>query len=162
AAHGRELWRSDGTQAGTQLVLDIVPGVASSHPSQLTVVGDTVFFVVGIQLWRTDATVAGTQLLHNSVNPKELTASADAPLCVGGGPVFCVVRVQLGRAAPTVAGPQLHHTRVNPKELTAFADVLLFTGGTAAEGLELWRSDGTAAGTVLLKDIRPGADSAAP
>ena len=33
--NGRELWKSDGTAAGTQLVKDIFPGSASSTPFRL-------------------------------------------------------------------------------------------------------------------------------
>ena len=29
-------------------------------------------------------------------------------------------------------------------------------------GIELWKSDGTAAGTVLVADIRPGSDGSSP
>ena len=41
---------------------------------------------------------------------------------------------------------------------------LLFFAGTdgSAAGIELWKSDGTAAGTVLVKDIAPGVEDAAP
>src|SRR6516164_6031001 len=47
---GTELWKSDGTAAGTQLVKDINPGQTngipnSSNPSDLTVAGNTVFFL---------------------------------------------------------------------------------------------------------------------
>jgi ELWxxDGT repeat protein len=35
----------------------------------------------------------------------------------------------------------------------------LFTASDSAHGTELWRSDGTAEGTVLLKDVRPGPQS---
>ena len=31
--HGRELWKSDGTAAGTVLVKDINPGSIGSYPS---------------------------------------------------------------------------------------------------------------------------------
>ena len=41
---GRELWKSDGTAAGTVLVKDINPGSASSDPSYLTNVNGTLFF----------------------------------------------------------------------------------------------------------------------
>ena len=34
-----------------------------------------------------------------------------------------------------------------------------FAGTTAAEGIELWVTDGTPAGTVLVKDINPSGDS---
>src|SRR5690606_713333 len=43
--HGAELWRSDGTPAGTYRVRDIRPGAASSSPVHLTTVGDRVFFI---------------------------------------------------------------------------------------------------------------------
>ena len=52
--HGNELWKSDGTAAGTTLVKDIVPGgytgyyggyyPNSSYPSNLTNVNGTLFF----------------------------------------------------------------------------------------------------------------------
>ena len=35
AAHGLELWKNDGSVAGTSLVADISPGPASSSPSSL-------------------------------------------------------------------------------------------------------------------------------
>src|SRR5262249_8795129 len=69
----RERWRSDGTAAGTYLVKDIFPGTSSdpmnpggsSNPSNLTVVGSTLFFTAasrdtvaspnrGVELWKTD------------------------------------------------------------------------------------------------------------
>ena len=39
---------------------------------------------------------------------------------------------------------------------------LFFTANDATTGRELWKSDGTAAGTVLVKDINPGSDSSGP
>src|SRR5438270_10278726 len=44
AAHGTELWRSDGTNAGTS-VIDIVAGSGSSMSAELIAVGDTLYFV---------------------------------------------------------------------------------------------------------------------
>src|SRR5262249_39719521 len=54
--HGRELWRSDGTAAGTVLVKDINPGSGSSNPEGLTLSGGHLFFtaddgVHGVELW---------------------------------------------------------------------------------------------------------------
>src|SRR5262245_60079248 len=53
---GRELWVSDGTEAGTRLVQDIFPGAPSSAPANLTVGGDRLFFAAddrphGRELW---------------------------------------------------------------------------------------------------------------
>jgi ELWxxDGT repeat protein len=49
-----------------------------------------------------------------------------------------------------------------PAELTNVSGKLFFTGSTSAEGAELWSSTGDAAGTVLVKDIAPGAASSQP
>src|SRR5262245_46730855 len=41
---GKELWRSDGTEAGTVRLKDIRPGSATSFPSELTTINGTLFF----------------------------------------------------------------------------------------------------------------------
>src|SRR5262245_59081700 len=43
-AQGNELWRSDGTEAGTTFVKDIRPGRGGSSPRELTNVNGTLFF----------------------------------------------------------------------------------------------------------------------
>jgi ELWxxDGT repeat protein len=43
--------------------------------------------------------------------------------------------------------------------LTNVNGILLFAASDGVHGSELWSSDGTAAGTVMIKDIRPGAES---
>src|SRR4051812_30337093 len=40
--------------------------------------------------------------------------------------------------------------------------VAYFPGIEGTTGTELWRSDGTKAGTFLVKDIRPGVDGSSP
>jgi len=61
---GQELWKTDGTAAGTVLVKDINPGTANGNPQLLTLVGSTIFFAAfdsaGTELWKTDGTPAGT------------------------------------------------------------------------------------------------------
>src|SRR3954470_11899928 len=66
--HGRELWRSDGTNEGTWLVKDINPDTANANVNDIVVSGNKIFFsaddgVHGQQLWVTDGTSDGTQLL---------------------------------------------------------------------------------------------------
>ena len=66
--NGGELWKSDGTAAGTVLVKDIRPGLSTSYPGNLTAVGNTLFFtaddgVNGTELWKSDGTTAGTVLV---------------------------------------------------------------------------------------------------
>jgi ELWxxDGT repeat protein len=42
--HGRELWRSDGTESGTYMVADIAAGQSSSSPGALTAFRGQLFF----------------------------------------------------------------------------------------------------------------------
>jgi ELWxxDGT repeat protein len=57
SVNGRELWRTDGTAAGTVLVKDIWPGSGSSLPYFLTNVNGVLYFTVdngvhGAEVWR--------------------------------------------------------------------------------------------------------------
>ena len=83
--HGDELWRSNGTPAGTVQVSDIAIGPTSSLPDQFTAAGSsTLYFVAedgiwGRELWRTDGTAPGTRrvtdinLGSGNSNPLDLT-----------------------------------------------------------------------------------------
>ncbi len=82
---GAELWKSDGTPAGTTLVKDINVGAAGSSLAELTDVGGTLFFVAddginGAELWKSDGTAAGTVMVKSimlgtaSSSPAVLTA----------------------------------------------------------------------------------------
>ncbi|PHS31491.1 MAG: hypothetical protein COA92_07920, partial [Sulfurovum sp.] len=59
--HGRELWKSDGTEAGTVMVKDIYTGSYSSRPENIISVNGTVYFTAttsaqGEELWKSDGT----------------------------------------------------------------------------------------------------------
>lgn len=69
-AAGSEIWVTDGTEAGTMMLLDIVPGPEDSNPYKLTKVGDKVFFLAtstefGREIWVTDGTAAGTSMVKD-------------------------------------------------------------------------------------------------
>ena len=51
---------------------------------------------------------------------------------------------------------------INPSNLTVVGNTLYFSAADGVNGTELWKSDGTALGTVLVKDIRPGSSSSSP
>src|SRR5215207_5772750 len=70
--HGFELWRSDGTAAGTRLVADVCPGSCASLPRNLAVAGGRLFFLAtgpeGFELWVSDGTRAGTTQVRSRAN----------------------------------------------------------------------------------------------
>ena len=70
--HGREVWVTDGTTAGTDLLVDLRPGTGDGYlaytGNDLSPVGGAVYFggddgVHGTEVWSTDGTAAGTQRL---------------------------------------------------------------------------------------------------
>jgi ELWxxDGT repeat protein len=171
---GEEFYVSDGTAAGTTLLKDINPGATGSNPTGLTVFGGKIYFgatdgAVGAELWASDGTAAGTGLVKNVGG----AAGASVVAVDAAGPtLFFFVRegaaVKLGKSDGTAAGTvQVADLgpaglNINPSTYTATGmdnGILVFSASDAAHGTEPWRSDGTAAGTTLLKDINPGATS---
>jgi len=49
-----------------------------------------------------------------------------------------------------------------PDELTPCDGHFFFEANNGSDGRELWKSDGTEQGTVMVRDIRPGSDSSYP
>src|SRR5262245_51066265 len=73
-ATGHELWKSDGTSSGTQLVRNINEeiggGLLDSNPRDLVNLNGTLLFAAnsgsaGYELWRSDGTSSGTQLVRD-------------------------------------------------------------------------------------------------
>jgi ELWxxDGT repeat protein len=174
--NGLELWKSDGTAAGTVLVKDINPGSSGSYPRNLTVMGNTLFFtaddgVNGNELWKSDGTAAGTVLVKD-INPGS-SGSYPRNLTVMGNTLFFaaddgVNGNELWKSDGTAAGTVLVKD-IRPgsswsylRYLTAVGNTLFFAANDGVNGLELWKSDGTAAGTVLVSDIRPGSKDSIP
>lgn len=67
---GIELWKSNGTNAGTVMVKDIRSSTGSSSPQNLINVNGTLFFSAdsgsgGIELWKSDGTSAGTVMVKD-------------------------------------------------------------------------------------------------
>lgn len=57
---GAELWKTDGTAAGTSVVKDIVPGRDGSHPVVSAALEKALLFQIGDQVWRTDGSEEST------------------------------------------------------------------------------------------------------
>lgn len=171
---GRELWRTDGTPAGTRLVRDLLPGSAGSSPHDLVALGGKVYFLAetgtGEGLWRTDGTAAGTVLIRRLT--LQGVPSQGQDLTVAGNRLFFVVRnemtgPELFVSDGTFRGTRLLELRPGPKgsypqALTAIGGKLLFAADDGETGLEPWVSDGTPRGTRRLGDLAPGPNASSP
>ena len=160
-AHGGELWRTDGTPTGTQLVKDIVPGSGSSAPWELTDFGGSLYFVANGTLFRSNGTPGGTTRFR-----ADLKVAAGESLAVHAGRLyFAADDGASGRELWRTDGTDAGTSRVadivpgpagsDPLRTLSAGGLLYFTAEDAA-GRELWRTDGTAAGTLRILDIRPG------
>ncbi len=168
-ATGLELWVSDGTAAGTRLVRDIQPGPASSSPGSFKTNGARAFFAAtdptrGNELFSSDGTSAGTVVLIDA-NPL-LNGSSPIPTAVVGVNVYFSATESTGARQVYVSDGTVAGTRrlsVFGAGLGVVADAVAGPGPFVlfsafdATGLDLWRSDGTVAGTVRLRDATPGA-----
>ena len=67
-----------------------------------------------------------------------------------------------GTVLPRDSSLQVAHGTPVPLGAALPGDLLYFRAETVQSGEELWRSDGTAEGTVLVKDIRQGVASSRP
>jgi ELWxxDGT repeat protein len=88
AATGSELWISDGTGPGTQMVADLVPGMGSGAPDQLIGVGQRVYFqanlpAIGKELFVSDGTKANTALVSDFWPGRRGSDPKSPALCAG-------------------------------------------------------------------------------
>ena len=163
--NGRELWRTDGTAVGTVLVRDIFPGTASSNPESLVALGDRLYFSAddglhGVELWRSDGTFEGTTMdmeinLHGSSNPKDLTVFQDMLLFNAFSPdageeLWIVEAGKLPRVLKHIAEGARSSS---PAGFTVWQGYVYFQADDGVHGTELWRTDGTTAGTVMVRDV---------
>ncbi|WP_426749734.1 ELWxxDGT repeat protein [Myxococcus sp. Y35] len=176
---GPELWKSDGTEAGTVRVRDISPGGRGSAPSSLRSAGGLLFFTAdngatGKEPWKSDGTEAGTVLLRD-IKPGAATSYPDALVSVAEQVYFAasdgVVGSELWKSDGTPAGTVLvkdistvgiYESSSSPYTLFPAGGRLFLRADDGIRGVELWKSEGTPASTVLVKDINPGREDSYP
>tara|TARA_B100000575_G_scaffold196195_1_gene158661 strand:+ start:141 stop:2387 length:2247 start_codon:yes stop_codon:yes gene_type:complete len=154
-ANGREIWITDNTEEGTYMIKDINPGNNSSNPSgfyggsaassandegkdnpDMQVYNGEVYFIAddgvhGKELWKTDGTEEGTVML------KDIAQGNNSSIWFTGG--------------------------LAVKEWTAIHQgMLYFVADDFIHGPELWRTDGTSEGTLMVADYNNGSDGSWP
>ncbi len=150
--HG-ELWRTDGTSAGTVRVAVLA---TSAAPAAVTPFGDGVVYADGPQLFATDGTPGDARLLHtdaDAVSDTDPDADSDYRVAVVGGRLWFAtgdgLYVSDGTAAGTAATSLGTVDQVPTAATPDGTDYFLVAGGYSA-GSTLYRSDGTAAGTTVV------------
>ncbi len=176
--HGRELWITDGTSAGTTFLKDINPGGGSSKtyfPGGVTLNGKSFFRADdgthNEELWVTDGTAAGTSMIKD-IRTGNLGGYPKYFTPLGANVVFTARDATHGYELWTTDGTDAGTTMLAdinpgtnpsvPRELTRIGSALLFNANDGSHGNELWVTDGTSGGTSLLADIHAGAPQSAP
>lgn len=139
--NGFEPWVTDGTELNTSLLKDIDPGFGFSFP----ILFDAVFMnnkfyfpasttADGLEVWYSDGTTANT-LPFLDINP----------VAGSSNPFFLLDFIN----ATSISN--LHSRLFNGK--------MFLYANNGTNGNELWITDGSVPGTMMVKDINPGADS---
>jgi ELWxxDGT repeat protein len=174
SATGSELCRTDGTRAGTS-VIDFVPGAGSGSPSSLVVLGAQLVFTMstpatGRELWTSDGTLAGTSLVVE-LQPGTSDGVRFDPIVPMDGSLYFVASrgftssEEVWKTDGTAQGT-VRVADILPPGFPGSYSISMSSGGVLGNrlvfaafdgvtGLEPWVTDGTAAGTLLLRDVEP-------
>ncbi|HRC84039.1 MAG TPA: hypothetical protein PK413_00360 [Thermoanaerobaculia bacterium] len=172
------LWSTDGTQQGTLRLAPDSGFLAAQVDPRFTPLGDRLYFEIfrpdgREELWSTDGSPGGTQFFH-AIDPGYRLRRPSGLTRFGDRLAFFTAESDSELALWTSDGtsegtrlvrrfrnPQLTASDFNSNPLLAVVgDRLFLVGDDAEHGSELWASDGSPEGTVLVKDLVPGPESA--
>lgn len=157
--HGRELWSSNGTPVGTNILKDVMPG-SNNGISEFfsTVLNGELFFTgntgyVDGEIWKTDGTEVGTSLVMNFVGRMY-------GLTTVGNLIYFTLKAanndyQIwktdGTSAGTILVKEIPYSNGFPSFQGSVNNHFIFTIRVpSSNDSKVWRSDGTAAGTYPL------------
>ncbi len=173
---GRELWRTDGTAAGTTLVKDfrVGPASASGSPSGFRVVADRLFFNAS-----NDTPTDGTSVVY-VIDAGGALQKATFAGGTANGPLLGAVNGKvllrqlenmntnyglyaLGAAGTTFTKISSGVDNIGSEEVAVLGGKAYFDSATGANSAtEPWSTDGTPGGTSVLKEVRPGVEGSGP
>jgi ELWxxDGT repeat protein len=175
------LWKSDGTTAGTVVVAGSTQGIEDFE--YLSNVNGTLFFGAdgpnnGWGLWTSDGTTAGTvEVAGGSLSSGYYLEYLESNVVGINGTAYFIAYsydgsnwgYYLWKSDGTTAGTVLvagsavlGSSNYSLSQLTAVNGTLFFANNNPAYGNEPWISNGTTAGTVLLMDINQTLVGASP
>ncbi len=167
---GNELWRTDGTSAGTQRVADLRGGGSTSHsnPSDFVLVPSegrvyfTAFNGTEVHLYRTDG-LNTTQVSSLSISGNRAVAHLPGYVFVAAidsgtshGELF---RIDLSDNSTQVVAILDPSDGSYPSDLTTIGGLVYMQAYTPATGREPYVTDGSIGNLVALGDLLPGPQS---
>jgi ELWxxDGT repeat protein len=176
-AYGLEVWRTGGPPY-IYIFKDIAPGPRGSNPLAIARCGSNLCISAddgqhGTELWITNGISGETTYLAADLNlrpkgsnPRDFLTAENLTFFHTNDNISMenLWRTD-GTPAGTIALNQdsavtfVEDIPYTSRYIVPAGERVFFTAKTAATGRELWTSDGTPAGTHLVKDILPGADS---
>ncbi|PZU83603.1 MAG: hypothetical protein DI529_12380 [Chryseobacterium sp.] len=203
--YGTELWATDGTSIGTEIVADINPGTPGSLPTSLLNYDNKSYFktLLGVTgLYSYDSTAGATIVSPGMASASNFMVAEgkiffrqnnklayfyqgsiteiDTPVVVNGQMGAVNGKIITGASASSATNNlQLYvydgntisllkvtnpNSTANPQNFfySSNLNTLFFTAGSNTAGFELWKTDGTADGTVQVKNINAGTSSSFP
>lgn len=176
-----KIWKSDGTALGTSLVysFDPAPGFSnvgvyysvSKHRKNYSVDGNTMYFAAfnaagGKELWKSDGTPVGTYMVKD-IKPGTGSSQASGFSKIANTTLFIAQSVglesKLWKTDGTLAGteqiPVAEPFYIVNQDMAKLGNKVIFFAHNTVDGYEPYVSDGTAAGTFMLKNINPSGNS---
>lgn len=177
-----DLWKSDGTAAGTVKFKSFAVGSVNSNGNGLhnydiqnmAFANGLIFFTMSdatnskVDLWKTDGTEAGTVRIYENCQSQIQSYNNQIYFFIAGVPdqynnVSYSMRRHNGTSGGFVKSIGSSTSAKVPRFFGVANNLLLFAadgtivvnGNNVNSGMELWKSDGTGAGTAIVKDINP-------
>lgn len=141
----------DGTSISC---IDSASGKALLYPRNFTKYGDKVFFIAGdpyvkFELWSTDGTVQGTELILDTVSPQW---TGFEPLATLNGKLIFNLNAHLRISDGTKAGTTLIKDAAKSERFKPIiiGDLAIYSAIGSTGGYEIWVTDGSTNGSKIL------------
>jgi ELWxxDGT repeat protein len=152
-----EVWKSDGTVAGTVQVPNLTLDDRSNLTKPMVPIGSALYLAANSDLWKIDCASGIASIVKDFAGVYDIYDMHGTLLAVAEDASGLGLWKSNGTSAGTVLIKSIDAGVTQPygKIMAVLGDTVFFSATDNAHGLELWKSDGTGPGTLLIKDINP-------
>lgn len=152
--NGAELWKTDGTEVGTTMIKNLTAGSGNTNVNYFAVYNNEYFFNNSgtTNLYKSDGTEAGTVLVKDVVDTiKDIVVFNNTLYVFNYATTFWESDgTTAGTVSVTTEVDEFYHNGT----YAVVGNEMYFQGRNECY-YQLWKTDGTAVGTVMLKAILP-------